>query len=645
MSRPIFLSNGSMLVGLDKSAFVHDFYYPYVGLENHTSGQDLHHRVGVWVADGLSWLDDGQWQIKMEYDTPSLVSRIKATNTQLQISLEFTDFVDSRLNVFARRVIVNNLSPDKRDIRLFLSQVFRIGDSQRDDTALYLPSHHAILHYKGRRVFLVGGELADSSPFDQYAIGLYGIEGHEGTFKDAESGSLSNNPVEHGRVDSTIRFPLIIDGQSTAAVNYWIAAGASRSDALEAFQAFNGGHLEERLDATREHWQTWTEQSDNKINMIESEFRQAASQSLLIVKSHIDRRGAVIASGDSEMLNYSRDYYSYSWPRDAVYALWPLIRLGYKDEAKAFFEFARDTLQPEGYLMHKYQPDRSIGSSWHPYLHNGHEELPIQEDETAGVVFLLGEYLKATKDVDFAQSLYETLVQPAANFIDSYIDSHTKLPHASYDLWEEKFLTTTYTTGVVYASLVTAADLADQFEYPDDAIRWRSVADDIRDNAKNTFFNQDTGYFYKGFLLSSSGMMEYDTTIDASSLYGAVMFGLYDIDDSLIHRAVATLEAKLLDKSPSGGLPRYTFDHYHSVRSESLGNPWFVTTLWFAQYLIEAGDKDRAKEIVRWVQGLMLDSGVLSEQINPETSEHISVAPLVWSSAEFINTVLDLAKP
>jgi len=643
VSRPVFVSNGSTSVGLGHDGQVHDFYYPYVGLENHTSGSDLFHRVGIWVDGQVSWLNDDGWKISFEYDLPVLAAKVKAINDELKISLETYDFVDHQYNVFARRISVKNQSDSKRDIRLFINQVFRIADSQRDDTAQFLPQHHAVLHYKGRRIFLTGGELADSATFDQYAIGLHGIEGRLGTYEDADDGELSNNNVEHGRVDSTIRFSLSIDGQSQSDVNYWIAAGASREDALTAHKLYQNGGLNERLEATQEHWHQWSEVSKSSLNLIEGEFRADALKSLLIVKSHIDKRGAVIASADSEMLNYERDYYSYCWPRDAIYGLWPLIRLGYKDEAKAFFEFARDTLQPGGYLMHKYQPDRAIGSSWHPYLHNSKEELPIQEDETAGVIFLLGEYLKATSDSDFVQSLYETLVQPMANFVDSYMDSSTKLPHASYDLWEQKFLTTTYTTGVAYAGLIAGAELADRFEYPDDAIRWRSVADDIRANAREKMFNREKGYFYKGFLLTDSGL-EFDSTIDSSSLYGAVMFGLYDKDEPVVATAVATLRDRLLDKSPSGGLPRYENDEYFRVRPGALGNPWFVTTLWFAQFLIQSGDSDGARDIVRWTQKQMMPTGVLPEQINPDTSQHISVAPLVWSSAEFINTVIDLSK-
>ena len=39
MGRPVVLSNGQLFVGLDENGLVHDFYYPYVGLENLTNAR------------------------------------------------------------------------------------------------------------------------------------------------------------------------------------------------------------------------------------------------------------------------------------------------------------------------------------------------------------------------------------------------------------------------------------------------------------------------------------------------------------------------------------------------------------------------------------------------------------------------------
>ena len=121
----------------------------------------------------------------------------------------------------------------------------------------------------------------------------------------------------------------------------------------------------------------------------------------------------MLASGDSSIFNYGRDYYCYCWPRDAAYALWPLIRLGHFTEAKQFFEFARDTMHKDGYLMHKYQPDRAIGSTWHPLVHGRHKELAIQEDETACVIFMIGEFYEASRDKMFVENFTAPSWRPA----------------------------------------------------------------------------------------------------------------------------------------------------------------------------------------------------------------------------------------
>lgn len=645
MSRPITIGNGSMMIGLNEFGLVHDFYYPYVGLENHASARDIHHRIGLWVEGGdFTWLDDGSWQVKLDYEENAMIGLITAHCPARALEVEIKDFVETDRNVYCRRIVIKNRSDQPREIRLFMHQGFRISDSQRDDTALYLPEDKAIMHYKGRRVFLVSGEHgANNEPFDQYAVGLNGIEGHEGTYRDAEDGELFSLAVEHGKVDSTLRFKLSIEGNNSAEVRYFIAAASTQAGASQELKRIRGSdNFLRHEELTRQYWQQWLGVASNAVHRIDPVYRRQFEKSLLIVKSHLDRRGAVIASGDSAMLNYERDYYSYCWPRDAAFVLWPLLRLGYFTEVQKYLEFARDVLHKDGYLMHKYQPDRALGSSWHPYEFNGRDELPIQEDETAITVFLLGEYLKTGHDEDFVRNMYETLVQPAANFMSDFIDSDTRLPHASYDLWEEKFLTSTYTVAVVYSALLSAASMADAFEFPDDAIRWRSVADDIREAARQTLFDHKKQFFYKGFVLGENSMLEFDDTIDVSSFYGATMFGLFDMTDEYVKNARQTLESTLLAKTEAGGLPRYEHDAYRRVSDDSLGNPWFVTTFWYAQYLIEVGEKDRAEDYIEWAIKSMLDTGALPEQIHPDTGAHLSVEPLVWSQAEFINTLLDL---
>jgi GH15 family glucan-1,4-alpha-glucosidase len=638
MGRPVVLSNGQLFVGLDEHGLVHDFYYPYVGLENLTTARHSQHKIGVWVDKQFSWTDDGTWETQLDFEEDALISDITLHSKKLGVSLHFQDCVDSENNAFIRQVIVTNDSDKPREIRLFMHQVFQLSADGRADTALYVPDDHYIFDYKGRYCLLIAGKFSDNTPFDQYAVGSYGIEGKEGTFLDAEDGELSNNTVEHGGVDSVIRFAKEYEANGTATVQYWIVAGSSQPDVQAIHKKYKEYVVNQIVGITRQYWRSWLSAGHEEPDF----HKRSILRGLFVIKAHCDDRGSVLASGDSSIFNYGRDYYCYCWPRDAAYALWPLIRLGHYEEARKFMGFARDIMHKDGYLMHKYQPDRAIGSTWHPLVHENHKELAIQEDETALVLYMMGEYYDATKDKEYIESFYPSFIEPAANFMASYIDKETGLPHASYDLWEEKFLTTTYTASTVIAGLEAAAKFGQIFEKTQDVAKWRAAAQGIRENFNK--FYRPAGYFCKGFYLGDNGKLVYDETVDISSLYGPFMFAELPLTDQRMQGTLKAVEQKLLNVTPSGGVIRYENDGYFRKSEKFKGNPWIVCTLWLAQYYNASGRVDAANRLLYWAMERELPSGVLSEQFDPETASPLGVTPLVWSHAEMVNTLLDLSK-
>ena len=641
MGRPAILGNGALTVGLNESGLAHDFYYPYVGLDNLTTSRSLQHRIGLAVAGQFSWVDDPGWTVDVDIETDALVSNIMMQNASLGLVLRSSDFVDTEFNAFCRQIRVKNTTDRAKVIRLFMHQVFEISRAGRGDTALYVPDGPYILDYKGRCSLLIYARTGEGVAFDEYCVGNYGIEGKEGSWRDAEDGHLSGNTVEHGGVDSVISSELSVSPGAEMVFEYWVVAADSQYSAEKIHTTLLASGLQNRLDSTRKFWREWLAIAKPMLGSFSDTELSAVNKSLMVIKAHTDRRGGVIASCDSSIYNYGRDYYSYVWPRDGAYAMWPLIRLGYIEEPKKFFEFCRDIMNPDGYMMHKYQPDKAIGSTWHPLLHGKHSELAIQEDETAIIVFMLAEFYEETHDQDFVSGLYQTMIQPMANFMDDFRDPETHLPHASYDLWEEKFLTTTYTTALVHGALISAANFADLFQYPDDADRWRRAASEIASHS-DIFFDKDRGCLRKGFLLDDAGAHEFDNTLDVSSAYGSMMFGAKLMGASNIRSTYLRIEEILLNQSPSGGSPRYENDRYFAVDPPFLGNPWFVTTLWIAQYYLQTSRVDDASEIIKWALQHALPSGSLSEQLNPSTGEPLSVLPLVWSHAELINTLLDL---
>ncbi len=640
MARSAILGNGGLAVGIDENGLVHDFYYPYVGLENLNSARISNHKIGVWVDGEFSWLDNGDWNNSIDMDEFMIVNSIHI-NTRLGIKLSLKSFVDHEFDAFIRSVSVENMSvADKKEVRVFFHQVFQISSGGRADTALYSPDGHYILDYKGRCCLLIKGKTESGSDFDQYAVGNFGMEGKEGTYKDAEDGELSMSNVEHAGVDSVIRFKVDIEPKSTKLINYWVIAADSQYEARKINLSVID-KIPERITKQEVYFRNWLSPAKNQIDKLEEKHKKILIYSLLTIKAHTDKRGGVIASCDSSIYNYGRDYYSYVWPRDGAFALWPLIRLGMFEEAKQFFLFCADIMSPYGYMLHKYQPDKAIGSTWHPLLHNNHAELAIQEDETALIIFMIGEYLDYSDDLDFVKSLYAKMIQPMANFMTKFIDEQTNLPHASYDLWEQKFLTTTFSTAATYKSLVVASKIANKLNHKEDSELWAKTAINIKKQV-NAFYDIDRQSFRKGFLLSEENSLKFDNTLDISSFYASFTFDFVSSKDQILNTA-KRIEDELLDISPSGGVCRYEYDDYFKNENNPYkGNPWIITTLWMSQYYNRVKETDKSIKYLNWAIEKSSKSGALSEQVNTVNSSSVGVTPLVWSHAELVNTILDI---
>ena len=232
------------------------------------------------------------------------------------------------------------------------------------------------------------------------------------------------------------------------------------------------------------------------------------------------------------------------------------------------------------------------------------------------------------------------MIKPMADGMSEYIDTATGLPRPSYDLWEEVYLTTTYTTAVVQAALQAAADMAEVKGDKQSEVKWRAVAEDIREAAHKHLYNTERHVFYKGVRTEPNGLYK-DETIDASSIFGSFMFGLFPVSSPELESSVKTFVSELQYSPGVAAFPRYEYDNYHRSDPNSKGNWWFITTLWMAQYYLETDQHEMASSILSWVNGLALRTGVMPEQVSPFDHAIIDPAPLTWTHAEFLATLLD----
>jgi GH15 family glucan-1,4-alpha-glucosidase len=72
-----------------------------------------------------------------------------------------------------------------------------------------------LVHYKASRYFLVNGFSQTLDRLSQFAVGNKGTGGKEGTFRDAEDGKLSGNPIAQGSVDSVVSLRIDVEGKSS----------------------------------------------------------------------------------------------------------------------------------------------------------------------------------------------------------------------------------------------------------------------------------------------------------------------------------------------------------------------------------------------------------------------------------------------
>jgi GH15 family glucan-1,4-alpha-glucosidase len=670
MPRSLVIGNGTLLATFDDALQMRDLYFPYVGMEDHTTFGKLH-RMGVFVeGKGFSWLSDGSWHIECGYKHETLVTESKARNDQLGISMVVEDSVHPVHNVLLRRFKITSLDNQEKRVRLFFHHDFYIYGDKQKDTAFYEPYTNSVIHYRQKRYFLIGGETNNpqenfighsideyasvlhtmkklaSCGISSYTVGKANYRGLEGTWKDAEDGELTCNTIEQGSVDSTVGIYAIVHAGKETEVITWLCVGKALEEVVQLQQTVIEETPERLNRNARNYWKSWVNKTSHDFGSLSPEIVDLYKRSLLTIRTHADNHGGIMAAADADIMAFNRDTYTYVWPRDGAFISLALDKAGYGEISHRFFEFCARVQTPDGYLLHKYNPDGSLGSSWHPWFRDGKPQLPIQEDETALVVYAIDTHFIHSQDFEFLQTIYESFVKKAAQFLCDFREEATSLPLPSYDPWEEHRGIFTYTTASTIAGLQSASHIAQILGHHAHAERYHVAADEMKQALLFHLYDEKTGRFVKKIKRENGKETERDLTPDASLAF-VWKLGVLPPDDPRIVSTMNQLQELLTVRTPVGGMARYTNDYYQCVihpTQEIPGNPWIITTLWNAQWKIlrakSLTDLQPARETLAWVKQHASPSGILAEQLHPLTGAPLSVAPLTWSHATFIETVL-----
>jgi glucoamylase len=187
-----------------------------------------------------------------------------------------------------------------------------------------------------------------------------------------------------------------------------------------------------------------------------------------------------------------------------------------------------------------------------------------------------------------------------------------------------------------------ASRLAEEFGEHEAALKWAGAAAEIKEAFVRLLFHRDLGRFVRMGLPDGRGGYWHDLKVDAS-LAGIFLFDLLPADDPRVAATMRAVEEKLTVAGPVGGVCRYEDDWFHQVVKGDpavQGNPWFVCTLWLAEWKAAVArtpeELAAAAAHLDWAVARALPSGVMAEQLDPTTGAPLSVSPLTWSHAAFV---------
>lgn len=318
--------------------------------------------------------------------------------------------------------------------------------------------------------------------------------------------------------------------------------------------------------------------------------------------------------------------YQYCWPRDAVFTTTAMDILKMKKEVEKFYKsFCKNTQSRNGMWEQRFFTDGRLAPCW-----------GYQIDETASVIVGVYNHYKVIEDKKFLKDNLK-MCEKAINFLKKYVEDifqETNKCGISYDLWEEYEGVNLYAVSSIFASFNAMIKIYEELkeEFTKNRVKQENV-----NKEKETLRNLSVTlreYILKNFYDESKKSLVRnleDKTLDISILGTVIPFELFSPKDKKILNTVERINMTL--RTYTGGYKRFETDTYRE------GKPWIIATLWIAEYYLEIGEKQKAKECFDFVIKTSTEHGFLAEQINNSTMQPDWVIGLGWSHAMFIETL------
>jgi GH15 family glucan-1,4-alpha-glucosidase len=388
---------------------------------------------------------------------------------------------------------------------------------------------------------------------------------------------------------------------------------------------------ERRLERTVNFWPQWAERSEYNGSWREAVVRSTLALKLLTFAPS----GAIVAAPTTslpEWIGGERNWdYRFTWLRDATWTLGAMLRLGFRDEALAFFWWlmqASRLTQPRLQILYRID-----GSD-----HSGERELRELDGYRGSAPVRIGNGASNQIQLDLYGAVLEAIWlygrevghldgdtgKEVARIAD-YVASHWRDPDNG--IWEVRDERTHYTQSkaLCWVALDRACALADEGMIPNRNTRWRTEADELQRFVDTEGWDEERRSYVR-----APDLRELD-----ASLLTLALLGYHEPRGKRIQSTIAAIERELRE-----GPYVYRYRGEDGLAGEE--GAFLTCSFWLVDAYARTGRLDDANGLMEELVGLANDVGLYSEEIDPRTGEFLGNFPQGLTHLALVNAAVSI---
>jgi len=610
------VGNSRMLAAVSPQGKLLRLFWPHIDFPQNIA--QIH--AGILIqhpcADPeLLWFHEDTWQHSQIYLENSNILVTTHYSPELGLKVTQEDFVHPQYDVLIRNFNIENLNGKKFFGSFACYNHMKVNDMERYNTVLYLKETDSFLHYFNNIYFMLGSSRSPMS----FQCGS--PKGKDSPLIFLKKGLPAGRKYANGISASAALWDLgYISENWTENITLFLAAGETQEKAAEVFEKIKSTDINELRSEALQHWENYLK-AGRSLYLQDGLINKLFKRSLLVLKLLNDKEsGTFIASPEFDPYYEQSGGYGYCWPRDSVFTAWALSLAGYRSTAENFYYFGAEVQRKDGLWSQRYYTTGITAPCWGDQL-----------DETGIMLWGIRQHYLTTGNYNFLLKMWDN-VKKAAEALKGKIDSNTFLPQPSFDIWEDFYGISTYTTAAVIAGLKaafnTAKELKEEKLISTKTEDLENLCRSIKLALDNFMWNEAEEYYIRGLI---NGLA--DKTVDSSTLGLLFPFKIIDYEDEKAQKIIHAVEKHLTDEI-AGGIKRYQGDEYIK------GNPWILITLWLSICCFLTGSRNKAEKYFMWSVKHRNHLDLFAEQIDKLSGRPAWALPLAWSHAMFILAVL-----